>query len=200
MESNGNNVVVNDYLLIIQPSNDVKEKVNAHKKSFAEKYECPQALHSKPHLTLLRFMQYGMNERNIVSKLGLLINKHLSFMVSLNNFGSFPTHTIYVNVETKNNIIDLVKSLKPAQAFLKYDKEHKPHFITTPHLTIARKLLPWQYEKGWLELSNTHFNASFMVNDILLLKRNIEQKHYTVAATFELLGKKEMVVEQVSLF
>lgn len=195
-----NSSVVNDYLLIIQPSNDVKEKVNTLKKSFAEKYECPQALHSKPHITLLRFMQYGMNERNIVHKMQVHINRHSSFLISLNNFGSFPTHTIYVNVETKNNIIDLVKSLKPIQAFLKYDKEHKPHFITTPHLTIARKLLPWQYEKGWLELSNTHFNASFMVNDILLLKRNIEQKHYTVAATFELLGKKEVVVEQVSLF
>lgn len=193
-------MLVNDYLLIIQPNNDVKEKVNALKKSFAEKYECPQALHSKPHLTLLRFMQYAMNEKNIVRKLESLVNKHSSFMVSLNDFASFPTHTIYVNVETKNNIIDLVKSLKPAQAFLKYDKEHKPHFITTPHLTIARKLLSWQYEKGWLELSNTHFNASFMVNDILLLKRNIEQKHYTVAATFELMGKKEIVVEQVSLF
>ncbi|MCX6208995.1 MAG: 2'-5' RNA ligase family protein [Bacteroidetes bacterium] len=193
-------MLVNDYLLIIEPSNDVKEKVNALKKSFAEKYECTQALHSKPHLTLLRFMQYDMNERNIVRKLELLVNQYAAFMVLLNDFGSFPTHTIYVNVETKNNIVDLVKSLKPAQAFLKYDKEHKPHFITTPHITITRKLLPWQYEKGWLELSNTHFNTSFMVSNILLLKRNIEQKHYTLAATFELMGKKEVLMEQVSLF
>lgn len=193
-------MLVNDYLLVIQPSNDVKEKTNTIKKQFAEKYECPQALHSKPHITLLRFMQYSMNERNIIHKMQLCINKHSSFMVLLNGFGSFPTHTIYVNVETKNNIVDVVKSLKPTQAFLKYDKEHKPHFITTPHLTIARKLQPWQYEKGWLELSNTPFTASFMVSNILLLKRNIEQKHYTVAATFELLGKKEIIAEQVSLF
>lgn len=199
MEIN-NTVVVNDYLLIIQPSDTVTEKVNAIKKHFAEKYKMPQALQSKPHITLLRFMQYGMNENNILSKLRMLVNKHASFMVSLNGFGSFPTHTIYIHVETMNPIINLVKSLKPAQAFLKYDKEHKPHFITTPHLSIAKKLLPWQFEKSWIELSNTHFKASFMVNNILMLKRNIEQKHYTVAATFELMGKKEMVVEQASLF
>lgn len=193
-------MLVNDYLLIIQPSDDVKAKVNALKRAFAEAYECPQALHSKPHITLLRFMQYGMNERNIIHKMQVYINRHSSFLVSLSNFGSFPTHTIYINVETKNKIVDVVKSLKPVQSFLKYDKEHKPHFITTPHLTLARKLQPWQYEKGWLEYSNTHFTASFMVNNILLLKRNIEQKHYTLAATFELMGKKEMIGKQVSLF
>lgn len=193
-------MLVNDYLLIIQPSDDVKEKVNALKKAFAEAYECPQALHSKPHITLLRFMQYGMNERNIIHKMQVYINRHFSFLVSLSNFGSFPTHTIYINVETKNKIVDVVKSLKPVQSFLKYDKEHKAHFITTPHLTLARKLQPWQYEKGWLEYNNTHFTASFMVNNILLLKRNIEQKHYTLAATFELMGKKEMIGKQVSLF
>lgn len=193
-------MLVNDYLLVIQPSNDVKEKTNTIKKQFAEKYECPQALHSKPHITLLRFMQYGMNERNIIHKMQLCINKHSSFMISLNGFGSFPAHTIYVNVETKNNIVDVVKSLKPTQAFLKYDKEHKPHFITTPHLTIARKLQPWQYEKGWLELSNTPFTAGFMANEIILLRRNTEGGKYITAAKFDLLGKKEPIAEQVSLF
>lgn len=194
------NTTINDYLLIIQPGDDVKEKVNALKKSFAEKYECPQALYSKPHITLLRFMQYGMNERHIIRKMQVYINRHSPFLASLNNFGSFPTHTIYVNVETKNKIVDVVKSLRPVQSFLKFDKEHKAHFITTPHLTLARKLQPWQYEKGWLEYSNTHFAASFMVNHILLLKRNVEQKHYAVAAEFELIGKKEVIGKQVSLF
>lgn len=192
--------MVTEYLLIIQPNSDVQEKVNALKNHFAEKYKCPQALHSKPHITLLKFMQYSMNEKSIVEKLKRCINKHTNFLVSLHNFDSFPTHSIFITVETKNTIIDVVNSLKPTQAFLKFDKEHKPHFITTPHLSIAKKLMPWQYEKGWLEFSHSHFKASFMVNNILLLKRNTEQKYYTVAATFELLGKKEIVAEQVSLF
>lgn len=194
------NPIVNDYLVIIQPSNAAKEKINTLKKEFVQKYQCPQALHSKPHITLLRFMQYEMNETSIIHKLQIHLNKHTPFLVLLNGFGSFPTHTIYVTVETKNNIVDIVHSLKPVQAFLKFDKEHKAHFITTPHVTLAKKLQPWQYEKGWLEYSNTHFTTSFMVNSILLLKRNVEQKHYTIAATFELLGKKELIEKQVSLF
>ncbi len=193
-------MLVNDYLLMIQPSDDVQEKVHVLKKAFAEAYECAQALHSKPHITLLRFMQYGMNEKNIVHKMQVHINKHSSFPVSLKNFGSFPTHTIYVHVETKNKIVEVVKSLKSIQAFLKFDKEHKPHFITEPYILLAKKLLPWQYEKAWLAYSNTAFTASFMVENILLLKRNIAEKHFTIAAKFELLGKKEMALEQVSLF
>ena len=103
-------------------------------------------------------------------------------------------------METKNQIISLVKSLKPVQALLKFDAEHKPHFITEPHLTIARKLLPWQHEKAWLQLSNEFFTGSFMVNHALLLKRNIENKGYSIAAKFLLLNKQVPVTTQVSLF
>jgi 2'-5' RNA ligase len=195
-----NNPIVNDYVLIISPDNTVKEKINALKKSFSQQYTCPQALHSKPHIALLRFMQYEMNEKNIVHKLKIHLTKHSPFLVLLNGFGSYPTHTIYVNIETKNKIAEMINSLKPIQTFLKFDKEHKAHFITTPHLTLARKLQPWQYEKGWLEYSNTHFTASFMVHTVLLLKRNTEQKQYTVTTTFELIGNKETIAKQVRLF
>ncbi|MFX8766490.1 hypothetical protein ABTM49_19960, partial [Acinetobacter baumannii] len=88
-----------------------------------------------------------------------------------------------VNVETKNDIVSLVKSLKRVQAYLKFDEEHKPHYITEPHITIASKLVPWQYEQGWLEYSNSEFSAHFMVNKIVLLKRNDSTKKYVMAAT-----------------
>lgn len=192
--------ITNEYIVIIEPSNDVKDKINSLKKSFAEKYSCPQALHSKPHITLLKFTQLNVNEDKIITMLNKLALQNTAFQISLDGFGSFPTHTIYINVATQNNIVELVKSLKPIQAFLKLDKEHKPHFITTPHLTLARKLLPWQYEKSWLEYNNTHFTASFNANHLLLLKRNENQKYYSIVATFNLLGKKESMAEQTSLF
>lgn len=190
----------NEYLLIIQPSADVHEKIIQQKKLFAEKYDCPTAIHSKPHITLIKFMQWSMNENRIIHRFNNIIQTAKPFMVSLKNFSSFPTHTIYVNVETKNDIVSLVKSLRPVQAFLKFDDEHKPHYITEPHITIARKLAPWQYEQGWLEYSNREFSAHFIVNNIVLLRRNESTKKYVVAATFSLLNKQEQKFVQANLF
>jgi hypothetical protein len=54
---------------------------------------------------------------------------------------------------------------------MKLDKDHKPHFIDDPYITIARKLLPFQYEKGWLEYSHKSFTGRFVADGMLLLKR-----------------------------
>ena len=148
--------------------------------------DCPQAIYSKLHITLINFIQLQMNEPRIIGLMKNIISRHSSIHIAISGFGSFPTHTIYANVETKNSIVEIVKSLKPIQALLKIDKEHKPHYITEPHLTIARKLLPWQYEKSWLEYSNTAFTAGFMANEVLLLRRNIEGGKYITAASFKL--------------
>jgi hypothetical protein len=40
-----------------------------------------------------------------------------------------------------------------------------------PYIAVARKLQPWQYEKGWLEYSNKHFTGRFIADGMLLLKR-----------------------------
>ena len=197
---NSHQLAVNDYLLIVQPHEDLYNKIMGIKKSFAEKYDNPMAAFLKPYLTLVKFMQYEITEKHIIKKMQSIAESSASFKVDLNGFGSFPTHTIYLNVQTKNPIINLVKEMKQAQHLLKFDKEHKPHFITEPHISIARKLLPWQYEKSWLEYSNTPFSASFMVTNLILLKRKTEAKGYTVAATFPLLNKQVAVTTQASLF
>ena len=54
-----------------------------------------------------------------------------------------------------------------------------------PHLAIARRLLPWQYEKGWLEYSHKHFTGRFIADALLLLKRPIGELKYAIAQRFE---------------
>ncbi len=82
-----------------------------------------------------------------------------AFKLELKDYGSFPSHTIYINVLSKIPVQTLVKDIRSeTQRLMKLDDDNKPHFITEPHLTIARKLLPWQYEKGWLEYSNRQFH------------------------------------------
>ena len=68
---------------------------------------------------------------------------------------------------------------------MKLNNDNKPHFILEPHLTIARKLQPWQYEKGWLEYSNKNFTGRFIADGMLLIKRSMDEKKYQIVKRFE---------------
>ncbi len=67
---------------------------------------------------------------------------------------------------------------------MKLNDDNKPHFIMEPHLTIARKLKPWQYEKGWLEYSHKHFAGRFIADSMVLLKRPVGEMKYQVVERF----------------
>ncbi|PZR27431.1 MAG: hypothetical protein DI535_10470 [Citrobacter freundii] len=174
-----------EYLLVLNPHEELRDRIGKVKQEFSEAFNAPQAVWSKPHLTLARFTQLDMMEERILNRLKVVAMAQYPFKVELKNFGSFPTHSIYIAVTTKEPVRDLVKQIKPWQRLLKLDKEHKPHFIDEPHLTIARKLQPWQYEKGWLEYSQKHFTGRFIADGMILLKRREGEKAYHILRRFE---------------
>ena len=193
------NESINEYLLVIQPNEDLCEKIMALKQHFSTNYQCPQAMYLKPGITLIKFSQYELAESRFVNRLRNIATANPSFKITLNDFGSLPSHTIYVNIQTTNHITELTKELKQVQAYIKSDAQHKPHFISEPIISIAHKLLPWQYEKGWFEYSNTHFNASFMVKELLLLKKKDGSNGYKTIERFPLLNQVNKL-EQASMF
>ena len=187
-----------EYLLVLHPHEELWSKIMETKKEFAEKFKAPSAEWGKPHITLVKFNQLQLMEERIVNRFKMIAMAMPAFKVELTDFGSFPSHTIYINVDTKVAIQMLVKSLKPAQHLLK-TKEQKPHFIEESHITIARQLLPWQYEKGWLEYSNKHFTGRFIANSMLLLRRPEGFKSYQPVQKFEFLNMP-VVTTQGALF
>ena len=160
-----------DYLLVLQPHEALWNEIKLIKEKFAADYDCATAKKGLPHITLAMFKQFPATENRIRQSLRNMARTIAPFKVEMNDFGSFPSHTIYINILSKIPIVNTVKTLRQSQKFMKIDKDNKPYFITEPHLTIARKLLPWQYEKGWLQFSNAHFHGRFMADYALLLKR-----------------------------
>jgi hypothetical protein len=71
---------------------------------------------------------------------------------------------------------------------MKLDSDNKPHFIDDPYIMIARKLLPWQYEKGWLEYSHRHFTGRFIADSMLLLKRRQGDRAYQIVQRLEFMN------------
>ncbi len=175
-----------EFLLVLQPHEELWNRIMNLKKEFADAFECPMAFGTKPHITLARFMQYAMMEQRIINRLKLTAMGLPAIKVELKDFGSFPSHTIYINVVSKVPIVNMVKAVRQAQALMKINNDKKPHFITEPHLTVARKLQPWQYEKAWLEYEKKHFHGRFIADQLLLLKRRVGEKAYQVAGRFAL--------------
>ncbi len=177
---------VYEYLLVLSPHQELWNKIVQVKEKFAKDYKSEYAKWGKPHVTLVNFLQYGMMEERITNRLKMVAMGYYPFKVELKDFGSFPSHTIYINVISKIPIQTLVKEIRSeTQRLMKLNDDNKPHFFLEPHLTIGRKLLPWQYEKGWLEYSNKNFTGRFIVDAMMLLKRPEGEKKYQVVQRFE---------------
>ncbi|MBS1742122.1 MAG: 2'-5' RNA ligase family protein [Bacteroidetes bacterium] len=175
-----------EYSLLLNPHEELRNKIMHVKEQFAEKYKTNIPLHLKPNLTLVNFVQYEMMEERIVQRLKAVAMGFHPIKIELKDFGSFPSHTIFINVVSKLPIQDLVKQVRTeTQRLMKPDNDHKPWFMPEPHITIARKLQPWQYEKGWLEYRHRHFTGRFIADAMLLLKRPAGELQYRVAGRFE---------------
>ncbi|PWU02017.1 MAG: hypothetical protein C5B52_06180 [Bacteroidetes bacterium] len=176
---------INEYLLVLTPGQDLEHKISAIKKEFSETYKSNFAIGGRPQITLARFTQLEMMEERILLRLQAIAMGSYPIKMELRDYGSFPSHTIYINVTTKLPVRNLVKKVKEVQRLMKLDNDHKPHFIDEPYIVIARKLLPWQYEKGWLEFSNRHFTGRFISDGMLLLKRKMGELAYQVVQRLE---------------
>ncbi len=176
--------LVNEYSLVLQPHEELSNTIMQEKKIYAEIYQCPEALYVKPRITLVHFKQHQLMEIHIVRQIKNITAALSSFKIELKDFGSFPSHTIYINVVSKVQIMNIVKELRASQKLMKLDDDNKPHFLIEPNIGIARKLLPWQYEKSWLEYEHKHFHGRFIADHVLLLKRREGTKAWQTAGKF----------------
>ncbi len=180
---------VHEYSLVLNPADEVSSRILKIKGEFAEEYKTDLARWGRPNITLANFHQYELMEERIINRLKLIAMGFPAFKISLKDFGSFPSHTIFINVTSKLPVQELVKSIRTeAQKLMKLNDEHKPHFILEPYIAIARKLKPWQYEKGWLEYSHKHFTGKFIADSMSLMKRPADESigiRFQLASRFD---------------
>ncbi len=172
----------NEYQLILSPHEELCNRIQQIKATFNQTYQTPPGTAgattssrggggAKPNLTILRFTQLALMEERIVQRLRTIAMGYCPFKVELKDFGSLPTHSIFIQVNSKLPIRGLVKEVRDLQRLMKLDAAHKPYFVEEPNLLIARNLLPWQYEKAWLEYSQKSFTGRFIADAMLLLRR-----------------------------
>lgn len=184
----GAKVFAAEYMLVLQPHDDLYQKIMKIKQAFGSTYDNKMATALKPHISLVRFLQYEMKETLLLNRLKLLAMSMPAFKIDLDGFGSYPSHTIYIKVQTQEPIKAIAKKLRGAQSLMTINKENKPLFLNEPHIAIARKLLPWQYEKGWQEYAEHHFRSSFIADTLLFLKRPHGNKVWQVVDRLKMMN------------
>jgi 2'-5' RNA ligase len=177
---------INEYQLVLKPHEELWNRLKKIRGEFAETYQVPLPKNNKPHITVVRFYAFEINEERIMQRINTIAMGFAPFKIELKHFGSFPSHTIFINVLSKLPIKKLSVALKDVQLLMKPGKELKPHFIDDAFISVGSKLKPWQYEKGWLEYSHRHFTGRFIADHMLLLKRNANTKGaFQIARRFD---------------
>ena len=175
-----------EYLLVLNPHEELQNKIKKVKQEFYDAYKASAAIGGRPNIILANFLQYEMMEERMSNRLKMVAMGFYPIKVELKDYGSFPDHSIYINVVSKIPVQALVKEIrKETQRLMKLNGDNKPHFILEPHITIARKLQPRQYAKGWLEYSNKSFTGRFIADGMLLIKKPLEEKKYLIVQRFE---------------
>lgn len=187
-----------EYLLVLSPHEELRQRILQVKEAFSEKYKGGKTF-LKPHIALVQFATWSMMEDKLLHRLQAISLGIAPFKTELRDYKSYPSHTIYINVTTKLPVQDLVQQLKSAQRLMKGEGDNKPHFMEEPHITVARKLKPWQYEGGWLEYSHRQFTGRFIADSMLLLKRAAGDRNYQVAQQFQFMNLP-VTTKQGSLF
>lgn len=187
-----------DYMIVIDPGEDVAEKVMKVREKFNTDFKIEGAPW-KPNLLLTSFKQYSMTEERIINKLKVIAMGHYPFKVELKDYGSFPSHSIYINITSKVPVQDLVKKIRAEGQSLMKLGEDKPYFSSEPHMMIAKRLKPWQYEKAWLEYSQRHFTGRFIATEMLLLRRYEGAKSWQIVNHFKF-ENLPVEIKQAELF
>jgi 2'-5' RNA ligase len=163
-----------EYLLVIHPGKEVNEKLIAEKQLFYDDYKEKAALKTKPHITVAGFFAKEGMENTIIRWMQRICSKHQSFAVTLNNYSGFPPDTIYLRIQNEAPFLRLAKELSVVNAYI--NSSSCPPMLLTPrpYVSIADHLSEEIFFKALTQYAHKSFHESFLVNELLLLKRKDE--------------------------
>jgi 2'-5' RNA ligase len=189
---------INEYRLVIPLSEDLQEKITSLRTRLHEKHKVKLPFEIPPSLTILKCNAFEKTEPRLIERMQYIAMGTNPFKVELDGFAAYPSHTIYINVPTRNPFAELVKELKKMK-WLMNIQGHEPHFIPEPHLIIAQQLKPMQFINMWLESEHSNFSGRFISDSLLLLRRGEADRHYKPFKKLEFLSLPS-AIKQGSLF
>ena len=160
-----------EYLLVANPDKSVHEKVTAEKQFFSSEYQQKIAIKTRPHITFANFFAKEPMENTLIRFVENICRKQKSFPVVLNNYSGFPPHTIYLRVQDSGPFQQFAKELKVVNSYVTSCSCPPMKIISNPYISIARGLPEEIYFKALIQYSHKSFHESFIISELILLRR-----------------------------
>lgn len=160
-----------EYLLVAKPDAAVHDKLIQEKQRFTLQYQAPVAEKTKPHITVANFLAKEEMESTIIRWMHRIISNQQRFRVTLDRYCGYKPHTIYVRVQDHQPFQQLARELQVVDQYVRGYGCPEMHLITRPHMTLARRLSASVYQQAEADYAQKDFQASFEVNELVLLRR-----------------------------
>jgi len=159
------------YLVCLIPPVTVIDDVDEIRNEISQKFNVVESLKRPVHITLYNPVKISSlaEEEKFFSALQNAVYQN-PFEQVLRNFGSFQTHTVFIDAEQNESIIKLQSKIK---AELKALKIIPAKDVTkfTPHITIAFKdVKPGVHQVIMEAFKDKHFKRRFSVNSFWVYK------------------------------
>ena len=161
-----------EYLLVVHPDKEIFDQIKQEKEIFSSTYKVSIAKKTLPHITVASFLAGENMEATLIKWLYKIIAGQKRFTVMLNNYSGFPSSkTVYARVQDHEPFKQLAAALKTIDQYIRDNGFPRAIIPNHPHVSIARSLQQNVYEKAIMDYSRKTFNASFMAEELVLLKR-----------------------------
>ena len=178
---------MNMYFIALVAPSFINEDVLKWKNFFKDSFACTVALKTPAHITLVPpiWMREEL-EPDLKETIVEFTKTKSSFIIELKDFKAFKPKVIYVDVPRNEKLIELHSSLN--DFIIKKDsypvkKDDRPF---SPHITLAtRDLYKKAFYEAWSVFSSKKYKASWLVNNISLLRHNKKNWDVIFTSQFE---------------
>jgi 2'-5' RNA ligase len=164
---------LNNYSLVVNTNPLLKERIINEKQRFHEQYK-QKAVETLPCITIANFTAKEEMEETIIRYVQRICIQQQSFEVMLNNYSGVPPHTIYLRVQNQQPFKKLSKELLCVSNYINSCACPPVKFINNLHITIATELPETIYLTALMEYAQETFHETFMVDELVLLRRTHE--------------------------
>lgn len=176
-----NDTDIFEYVLVIQPSKDIVEKLQEEQLCFPSAGGNQVITRFNPQIKIAGFRAKESMEATIIRWMQNICSLQKSFPIRFNNYSGFPGGSIHVRIMEHEPFHQLTRELTVVDEYIKSSGFPQMRMVSKPHMTIASKLSQIVYEKAMLDFSQKSFFESFIAKEMVLIKRkNAFEKAKTI--------------------
>lgn len=160
-----------EYQLVACPDKPVMEQLMAEKSHFSAHYPDSANTAFLPFIPVIDFQAAEGMENTLIRWMHKIISSHQVFGVTLNDFSGIKPHTLYIRVKDHLPFQQLGSALQVIEPFLNNNGSAGRYTIARPHLDLARQLKAATYHQAVEIYAQRNFTATFLVNELVLMRR-----------------------------